>query len=61
MSKRIDPAHPLWRESDTRVIFQTIVAERGEVVLSNAAVELQEELQPEAAMFKNFKSMTGIV
>lgn len=32
----------MWRDTDTRVIFQSKVAARDEVVLSNAAVELRD-------------------
>src|SRR5438445_13547981 len=34
----------MWKESDTRVIFRCKVKERGEVCISNAAVELWTEL-----------------
>jgi len=34
----------MWQESPTRIIFETRVKERDEVVISNAAVELYEEI-----------------
>ncbi|MBX3246644.1 MAG: SDR family NAD(P)-dependent oxidoreductase [Myxococcales bacterium] len=34
----------IWKESDTRVVFQVKVAERDEVVISNAAIELYEQI-----------------
>ncbi|HEY4180839.1 MAG TPA: SCP2 sterol-binding domain-containing protein, partial [Kofleriaceae bacterium] len=34
----------MWKESDTRIVFRTKLAETGEVVISNAAVELFKEL-----------------
>src|SRR5262245_62344400 len=34
----------MWKESDTKIIFRTKIKERGEVCISNAAVELWKEL-----------------
>jgi len=34
----------MWKESDTRIIFRTKVKERGEVCISNAAIELYKEI-----------------
>jgi 3-hydroxyacyl-CoA dehydrogenase/3a,7a,12a-trihydroxy-5b-cholest-24-enoyl-CoA hydratase len=34
----------MWKESDTKIIFRTKVKERGETVISNAAIELWKEL-----------------
>jgi 3-hydroxyacyl-CoA dehydrogenase/3a,7a,12a-trihydroxy-5b-cholest-24-enoyl-CoA hydratase len=39
----------MWKESDTRIVFETSVKERNEVVIKNAAVELFKEIpQPKA-------------
>lgn len=34
----------MWKESDTRIVFETSVKERNEVVIKNALVELHKEL-----------------
>jgi 3-hydroxyacyl-CoA dehydrogenase/3a,7a,12a-trihydroxy-5b-cholest-24-enoyl-CoA hydratase len=34
----------MWKESDTRIVFRTKVKERGEVCISNAAIELYKEI-----------------
>ncbi len=34
----------MWKESDTRIVFETSVKERNEVVIKNAAVELYSEI-----------------
>lgn len=34
----------MWKESDTRIVFETSVKERNEVVIKNAVVELHKEL-----------------
>lgn len=34
----------MWKESDTRIVFRVKLKERGEVVISNAAIELWKEL-----------------
>ncbi|OTG92766.1 peroxisomal multifunctional enzyme type 2 [Acinetobacter sp. ANC 3832] len=34
----------MWKESDTRIIFETSVKERNEVVIKNAAIELYKEI-----------------
>ncbi len=39
----------MWRESDTRIVFQTRVKERGEVAISNAAVEFFAEIPEKRA------------
>lgn len=42
----------MWKESDTRIIFETSVKERGEVVIKNAAVELYAEIPAPKAKAK---------
>ncbi len=39
----------MWKESDTRIVFETRVKERDEVVIKNAAVELFAELPEDKA------------
>ena len=39
----------MWKESDTRIVFRCKVKERDEVVISNAAIELYEEIPKPAA------------
>jgi 3-hydroxyacyl-CoA dehydrogenase/3a,7a,12a-trihydroxy-5b-cholest-24-enoyl-CoA hydratase len=38
----------MWRESETRIVFETTIKERGEVAISNAAVELYKEIPKRA-------------
>jgi 3-hydroxyacyl-CoA dehydrogenase/3a,7a,12a-trihydroxy-5b-cholest-24-enoyl-CoA hydratase len=54
----------IWKESDTRVVFQVKVKERDEVVISNAAIELYESIpkkkeKPKAASSSAGASATG--
>ena len=39
----------MWKESDQKIVFQTKVKERGEVVISNAAIEFWKEIPKPAA------------
>ncbi len=39
----------MWKESDERIVFRVLVKERGEVVISNAAVELYKEVPEKPA------------
>ena len=39
----------MWKESDTRILFETSVKERDEVVIKNAAIELFEEIPEQVA------------
>jgi 3-hydroxyacyl-CoA dehydrogenase/3a,7a,12a-trihydroxy-5b-cholest-24-enoyl-CoA hydratase len=39
----------MWKESETRIVFQCSVKERGEVVLSNAAIALYEQIPKKVA------------
>ncbi|HEX3771069.1 MAG TPA: SDR family NAD(P)-dependent oxidoreductase [Polyangiaceae bacterium] len=38
----------MWRDSETRIVFQTKIKERGELAISNAAVELYKEIPKKA-------------
>ena len=42
----------MWKESDERIVFRVLVKERGEVVISNAAVELYKEVPQKPAKAK---------
>ena len=48
----------MWKESDTRIVFETSVKERGEVVIKNAAVELYAEI-PAAKQAKTAPAATA--
>ncbi len=39
----------MWKESDERIVFRVLVKERGEVVISNAAIELYKEIPKKPA------------
>ncbi len=50
----------MWKESDQRIIFRTKVKERGETVISNAAIELWKELpKPKDRSAKPAPASTG--
>jgi 3-hydroxyacyl-CoA dehydrogenase/3a,7a,12a-trihydroxy-5b-cholest-24-enoyl-CoA hydratase len=49
----------IWKESDTRVVFQVKVKERDEVVISNAAIELYESIPKKKEKPKAAASATG--
>ncbi|HSW11516.1 MAG TPA: SDR family NAD(P)-dependent oxidoreductase [Solimonas sp.] len=42
----------MWKESDTRIVFETSVKERGKVVIKSAAVELYEQIPQRKAAAK---------
>jgi 3-hydroxyacyl-CoA dehydrogenase/3a,7a,12a-trihydroxy-5b-cholest-24-enoyl-CoA hydratase len=43
----------MWKESPTRIVFETTVKERNEVVIKNAAIELYKEIPASKATVKN--------
>jgi 3-hydroxyacyl-CoA dehydrogenase/3a,7a,12a-trihydroxy-5b-cholest-24-enoyl-CoA hydratase len=50
----------MWKESDTRIVFETLVKERNEVVIKNAAIELYKELpKPKAKVAAPTASTTA--
>ena len=50
----------MWKESDTRIVFRCKVKERGEVCISNAAIELWKELpKPKDRSAKPAGASTG--
>ena len=49
----------MWKESDTRIVFQCKVAERDKVVISSAAIELYREIPKAAAKPKAAPAATS--
>jgi 3-hydroxyacyl-CoA dehydrogenase/3a,7a,12a-trihydroxy-5b-cholest-24-enoyl-CoA hydratase len=52
----------MWKESDTRIVFETSVKERNEVVIKNAVIELHKELpKPKAKVAAPAATATAAV
>jgi len=49
----------MWKESDTRIVFESRVVERDKVVIQNAAIELYEELPERLAKIEEHASDTA--
>ena len=58
---RGDRCHSMWKEADGRIVFESRVKERDTVVLSNAAIELYDEIPkkvPKAAPVEDTATAT---